>query len=95
MEDAAKEFKNFLEILEFGKFTLPVYKNVDGRPYEETETISDILSRQIISPVKWVTTIENIIKDGYESCVEVGPRSVLSTMLKRWTKLECSALDGE
>jgi [acyl-carrier-protein] S-malonyltransferase len=95
MEDAAKEFKNFLGSLDFGDFDLPVYKNVDGRPYEGTETIPDILSRQIISPVKWVDTIENIVKDGFESCVEVGPKNVLSTMLKRWTKLECSALDGE
>ena len=95
MEDAAKEFKNFLGSLEFGDFNLPVYKNVDGLPYIDTKTIPDILSRQIISPVKWVTTIENIVNDGFESCVEVGPKNVLSTMLKRWTKLECSALDGE
>ncbi|MEO1784171.1 ACP S-malonyltransferase [Thermodesulfobium sp. 4217-1] len=95
MEDAAKEFKNFLGSLEFGDFGLPVYKNVDGRPYTDAKTIPDILSKQIISPVRWVTTIENIVNDGFESCVEVGPKNVLSTMLKRWTKLECSALDGE
>lgn len=95
MEDAAKEFKNFLDGLEFGDFGLPVYKNVDGRPYIDAKTIPDILSRQIISPVKWVATIENIVNDGFESCVEVGPKNVLSTMLKRWTKLKCSALDGE
>ncbi|AWB10750.1 [acyl-carrier-protein] S-malonyltransferase [Thermodesulfobium acidiphilum] len=95
MEDAAKEFKKFLESLEFKDFKVPVYKNIDGLPYKDTKCIPDILSKQIISPVKWIDTIENIIRDGYENCVEVGPKNILTTMLRRWTKLECSALDGE
>ncbi|AEE15050.1 (Acyl-carrier-protein) S-malonyltransferase [Thermodesulfobium narugense DSM 14796] len=95
MEDAAKEFRKFLESLEFKDFKIPVYKNIDGLPYKDNKDIPDILSKQIISPVKWTDTIENIIRDGYESCVEVGPKNILTTMLRRWTKLECSALDGE
>jgi [acyl-carrier-protein] S-malonyltransferase len=95
MDDAAKEFRKFLVNLEFKDFKLPVYKNIDGMIYENTKYIPDILSKQIVSPVKWVDTIKNIIRDGYESCVEVGPKNILTTMLKRWTNLKCSALDGE
>ena len=38
------------------------------------------------SPVKWQTTIENMIADGYTDFIEVGPGKTLCGLIKKISK---------
>lgn len=73
-----KEASNALR-KELGNVTIrlgskKVYKNIDGEPYNENDDIKEILSNHIISPVRFSKTIQNMLEDGVDTFVEVGPR---------------------
>ena len=60
---------------------IPVYANVDGAVYGEN--IADKLSQQMTSPVQWEQTIRNMIADGVNVFVELGPGETLCGMIQR------------
>jgi len=48
--------------------------------------ISEIMARQVKSPVYWQETIENIIRDGAEAIIEIGPGKTLFGLVKKINK---------
>jgi len=62
---------------------MPVYTNVTGNPVQDAEEIRNILEQQLLSPVLWKKTVENMIHDGFDAFYEVGPSKVLSGLSKR------------
>jgi [acyl-carrier-protein] S-malonyltransferase len=62
-----------------GEITL--YSNVTAKPY--TEDVIGLLSRQIASPVKWEQLIKNMISDGFDTFIEIGPGKTLTNMIKK------------
>lgn len=51
--------------------------------YIDKNQIKEILVNQLISPVRWVNSIEEILADGITAFIEVGPGKVLSGLIKR------------
>jgi [acyl-carrier-protein] S-malonyltransferase len=62
----------------------PVYSNVTAAPVADTATASELLLRQLTSPVRWVAVIQAMAA-AYPSgtFVEMGPGNVLTGLLKR------------
>lgn len=58
---------------------IPVYANLTGKPYEDINQ----LFLQVCSPVKWQKTIENMVKDGIDTFIEVGAGKILSSMIRK------------
>jgi len=83
MQSAGEELKKALDRATFNKPAFPIYSNVTGTATTDIEKIRDRLYRQLTSPVLWVDTIENMIKDGAENFVEIGPGKVLQGIIKR------------
>jgi [acyl-carrier-protein] S-malonyltransferase len=83
MEPARKELEEAINNTEFNKPTCPVYQNVNAAPSDDPEVIKENLVKQLTSPVRWTQTIENMLKDGAESFVEVGPGKVLQGLIKK------------
>ncbi|MCD6205261.1 MAG: ACP S-malonyltransferase [Candidatus Marinimicrobia bacterium] len=83
MQSAGEELKKALDRATFDKPAFPIYSNVTGTATTDIEKIRDRLYRQLTSPVLWVDTIENMIKDGAENFVEIGPGKVLQGIIKR------------
>ncbi|PKL15300.1 MAG: malonyl CoA-acyl carrier protein transacylase, partial [Spirochaetae bacterium HGW-Spirochaetae-6] len=73
---------SFLKDVEIKAGTVPVYANVTASPVA-TGKEKDLLVEQIYSPVKWTQTIQNMIKDGFDTFVEIGPGSVLKGLIKK------------
>ena len=48
--------------------------------------VKTLLSKQIESPVRWVTIVMNMIKSGIDTFIEVGPGSTLTGLIKRIDK---------
>lgn len=63
---------------------LPVYSNYTSAIYGDN--ISELLSKQLMSPVQWENTINNMIADGIDVFIEVGAGKTLSGLIKRISK---------
>lgn len=74
-----KELKN----INIHNFNIEVIKNIDGTPYSKTDNVKEILAKHIISPVRFSKTIENMLKQGIDTFVEIGPGKTLSGFVKR------------
>lgn len=61
---------------------IPVYSNVDGRPYT-LNGAREVLATQLARPVQWVRTIENMASNGIDTFVEAGPGQVLSGLIAK------------
>ncbi len=82
---AVEPLKRVLQRLDRKAPRIPVYKNIDGRPYPmgagAADELVDILGRQVGSPVEFVKSLEQMWADGFTHFVEVGPRRVLTTFV--------------
>jgi [acyl-carrier-protein] S-malonyltransferase len=72
MASAKSTLSEAIEAAEFQTPTCPIYQNVDAYPYTDPAEIKANLIEQLVSPVRWTQTMENMIADGVEAFVEVG-----------------------
>lgn len=80
MATAAEGLKQVLAPMEFGTPSYPLYSNVTAMPYEQGQ-FQDLLSRQVVSPVRWQTIVENMIAAGVDTFIEVGPGKTLTGLI--------------
>ena len=85
IESASIKLENKIAVQKFNNFIFPLYSNVTAEPCDN-ETIKDLLVRQIVNRVRWRDSIENMIRDGVDYFIEVGPGNVLSNLVKRINK---------
>ncbi len=83
MESARIELADAIEHTEFHNPICPCYQNVDALPYSDPVKIKTNLLMQLTSPVRWTATVQNMLKDGAEEFIEVGPGTALQGMVKR------------
>ena len=83
MKEAGKELNSVIEDLNMGDLGIPVVSNVDALSYPSVASVSGLLARQLISPVRWVDSVLHLKKEGAELIIEVGPGRVLSGLIKR------------
>ncbi len=81
--NSANALKKELEKVTINDFKSKVIKNLDGKPYSKDDDVKDILVKHIISPVRFSKTIENMLKDGIDTFIEIGPGKTLSGFVKR------------
>ena len=81
MTDAAKAFKEELETADVKEQTIPLYSNMTAEPYGDD--VVSLLSAQICNPVQWERIVRNMIADGVDTFIEIGPGKTLSNMIKK------------
>lgn len=86
MESARVELQAAIESAPFKAPICPVYQNVDAKPYTDPEKIKANLIAQLTAPVRWTQTVQNMIADGADTFIEVGPGSVLCGLVKKVSK---------
>jgi len=64
----------------------PVVTNVEARPNADPARIVPLLVEQVTSPVRWIECVEELVRQGVTRMVEVGPRNVLSGLVRRIDK---------
>jgi len=82
MAGAAEEFRATLEAAQWTEARLPVIANATARPAGRGDTIN-LLVAQLTSPVRWTESIQFMIVKGTTRFVEVGPKDVLTGLIKR------------
>jgi [acyl-carrier-protein] S-malonyltransferase len=62
---------------------VPVVANVDAQPKCDAESSLAALVRQVSAPVRWQDVIQRLAAEGVTTYVEVGPGTVLSSLIKK------------
>jgi [acyl-carrier-protein] S-malonyltransferase len=83
MQPAVPLLKAALDEMPIQNCRLPVYSNVDAAPHQSAGEIRDLLSRQVVNPVRWEDLIRRMISDGIGGFLEAGTGRVLRGTLKR------------
>ena len=81
MEPAKQELQAAIEAAPFAKPICPVYQNVDAKPYTDPAKIKTNLIAQLTAPVRWTQIVQNMIADGANEFVELGPGKVLAGLV--------------
>ncbi len=83
MKAATEPFAESLQKIEFKPSAVPVYANTTAAPYpDDPEEARRLLSEQLIRPVDFVGEILNLYKSGVRTFIEVGPKSVLTGLVR-------------
>lgn len=83
MRPAAEELGKAIAATEIVRPSCPVYQNVTSRPETDPQTIRENLLSQLTSPVKWTQSVKNMLVDGADNFIEIGPGTVLQGLVKR------------
>lgn len=81
IQSASEVFAEALSGFSFQKPQLTCYSDVTGKPLAQVD--ADYLKTQMISPVQWVTIIENMCADGVDTFIELGPGKTLCGLIKK------------
>ena len=83
MEPALPRVRGAIAKLDFSAPRYPVVPNASGRPTSQPSALRDLLSRHLVSPVRWERSIRAMAEAGIDVFVEAGPGDVLSKLVKR------------
>jgi len=83
MEPARIELANAINSTNFSKGLCPIYQNVTGQSVNDPEIIKTNLISQLTAPVMWTKIMKNMIANGCNEVVEVGPGKVLQGLFKK------------
>lgn len=83
MENAGKEFAEFVSNLDLNNASIPVITNVDAEITTNSEDFRVKMPKQIYSSVHWTQTIEKMIAEGVDTFIEIGPGKVLAGLNRK------------
>lgn len=79
--DAAANFGEALKNFDLKAPALTVYSDYTAQPYEGD--YRDLLSKQICNPVRWHNIVANMIEDGFDTFIEIGPGKTLTGLISK------------
>ena len=83
MEPARIELAEAIDKTPFQAPACPVYQNVTALPATDPDVIKANLLKQLTSPVRWTQTVQNMVADGADYFLEIGPGTVLQGLVGR------------
>lgn len=88
MQEAADEFEQYIKSVQFAKPNIDVIDNCSATNIKNHDNLPEILKAHITSPVLWDQSISSFInlcqtQRKEPTFLEIGPKTVLSTMLKK------------
>lgn len=87
LNQAAQEFADkYLAKIDYREPGMDVYTNLSGKNYKQVDSIVENLKDQMCSPVRFIDCVENMIADGCQVFIEIGPGKSLSGFVKKINK---------
>jgi [acyl-carrier-protein] S-malonyltransferase len=94
---AVDDFSDFMAEISFCRPQIPLFFNATASREDDPVAIRSIMARQIASRVRWFEIVGRMVEDGVEVFVELGPKSVLTGLMKkilpRKSKIRCLQAD--
>ncbi|VUW99609.1 Malonyl CoA-acyl carrier protein transacylase [Streptococcus constellatus] len=85
LKPASDKLAKVLETVEFADFKLPLVGNTEATVMEQGK-IKELLTRQVMEPVRFYDSIATMQKAGVTDFIEIGPGKVLSGFIKKIDK---------
>lgn len=83
MAEAAEAFRRRLDNTPLQDPKIPIVANAVARPLSSPDDIREALGRQLTSSVRWTESMEWLVAQGVDCFIEVGPKNVLTNLLRR------------
>lgn len=83
MEPAREELAAAIEATNFDEPSCPIYQNVTTTAVTNASEIKKNLILQLTAPVKWTQSVQQMVKDGGSSFMEIGPGKVLQGLVRK------------
>jgi [acyl-carrier-protein] S-malonyltransferase len=91
MKNAVNDFRQFMEGVPFAAPEAGILFNATAESESDPEKIKDIMAQQLVNPVKWYAINRKMLNQGIKTFVEVGPKNVLSGLLRKIMPKESDA----
>ena len=83
LKEAGKKLGEELEKIEIQTFAIPYVTNVTAQYVTESDQVKNLLVKQVFSSVRWQQCVEQMINDGVDTFIEIGPGKTLTGFLKK------------
>lgn len=83
MEPARAALADAIDATAFRAPVCPIYQNVTAIGETDPARIKANLLTQLTSPVRWTQSVKQMMRDGADEFVELGPGSVLTGLIRR------------
>jgi [acyl-carrier-protein] S-malonyltransferase len=83
MTTVVEEYRAAVEAAPLRRPAVPIVGNISARPLATVDEIRDELTGQLTWPVRWTASILAMVDQGVTHFVEVGPKDVLTGLVKR------------
>lgn len=80
---AGEKLYEELKDIKLNPMEVPVVTNVTGDYIKDVNEIKELLKKQVMSSVMWEKIIRNMLKDGVDTFIEIGPGKALSGFVKK------------
>jgi [acyl-carrier-protein] S-malonyltransferase len=86
MRVIADEFREAVNNTPLNLPEMPIVANITARPLDSLETIREEMEGQLTSSVHWTDSVRWMIEQGITEFVEIGPKKVLTGLIRRIDK---------
>ncbi len=83
LTQAGADLKEVLEQVEISSLEIPYVTNVTAKYVKDSSEICELLAEQVSSSVRWEQSVREMIAQGVDTFVEIGPGKTLSGFMKK------------
>jgi [acyl-carrier-protein] S-malonyltransferase len=83
MQHAATRLAEIIDRSPLRDPQVPIVTNIAGQVRTSAEHILSELASQMVAPVEWVGSVREMVANGVDTFVEIGPGHVLSRLIRR------------
>lgn len=83
LKEAGEELGKVLENVKVTPLEIPYVTNVTAEYVKDIEDTKALLAKQVASSVRWQQSVENMIAQGVDTFVEIGPGKTLAGFMRK------------
>lgn len=83
LSEAGKKLGKVLENIELSPLRIPYVTNVTAEYVTDIRETKELLAKQISASVRWQQSVENMLRQGVDTFVEIGPGKTLAGFIKK------------
>lgn len=85
MQQAAQHFSELISQINLRPPEVPLIANISAQALTTVDELRAELSEQLTRPVQWTRSVQAMVSQGVDTFVEIGPKQVLTGLIKRIT----------
>lgn len=86
LQGAGNKLADYMKDVTVSDLQIPYITNVTAEYVTDSAQIKGFLEKQVSSSVRWQQSVENMIADGVDTFVEIGPGKTLAGFIKKINK---------